>query len=82
VLPAGDVFITYPWRENNTIHSSIRFEAERDGIEDYELLHALAATDAEKARRIAAQAIPGLTDYICDVAAFRRLHVDLLAAAK
>lgn len=80
LLPAGDAFITYPWREKNSIHSSIRFEAEREGIEDYELLHALAATDPEKARRLAAQAIPGLTDYIRDVAAFRRLQAELLTA--
>jgi hypothetical protein len=80
LLPAGDAFITYPWREKNSIHSSIRFEAEREGIEDYELLHALAATDPDKARRLAAQAIPGLTDYIRDVATFRQLQAELLAA--
>jgi hypothetical protein len=80
LLPAGDAFITYPWREKNSIHSSIRFEAEREGIEDYELLHALGATDPEKARRLAAQAIPGLTDYIRDVAVFRRLQAELLGA--
>ncbi len=80
LLPAGDAFITYPWREKNSIHSSIRFEAEREGIEDYELLHALAATDPEKARRLAAEAIPGLTDYIRDAAVFRRLQAELLGA--
>ncbi len=78
VLPAGDAFITYPWREKNSIHSSIRFEAERDGIEDYELLHGLAATDPTKARRLASEAIPGLTDYVRDVATFRRLQRQLL----
>jgi len=82
VLPAGDAFITYPWREKNSIHSSIRFEAEREGIEDYELLHSLAATDAQKARQLAAKAIPGLTDYIRDVPTFRRLQRELLTAAK
>lgn len=80
LLPAGDAFITYPWREKNSIHSSIRFEAEREGIEDYELLHALAATNPEKAKQLAAQAIPGLTDYIRDVASFRRLQAELLTA--
>ena len=82
LLPAGDAFITYPWREKNSIHSSIRFEAERDGIEDYELLHALAATDPEKARQLAAKAIPGLTDYVRDVAVFRRLQAELLRSGK
>jgi hypothetical protein len=82
VLPAGDAFITYPWREKNSIHSSIRFEAEREGIEDYELLHALAATDPDKARQLAAKAIPGLTDYVRDVSAFRKLQAELLTAAQ
>ncbi|HUJ24203.1 MAG TPA: DUF4091 domain-containing protein, partial [Bryobacteraceae bacterium] len=79
VLPAGDAFITYPWREKDSIHSSIRLEAMREGIEDYELLRALSAKDPEKARQIARQAIPGLTDYVRDVAAFRRLQAELLA---
>lgn len=82
VLPAGDAFITYPWREKNSIHSSIRFEAEREGIEDYELLHALAATNPDKARHLAAKAVPGLTEYIRDVSAFRQLQAELLTAAK
>ena len=81
LLPAGDAFITYPWREKNSIHSSIRFEAEREGIEDYELLHSLAATDPERARQLAAKAIPGLTDYIRDVHSFRRLQAELLTAS-
>ncbi len=82
VLPAGDAFITYPWRERNSIHSSIRFEAEREGIEDYELLHTLAAADPDKARQLAAKAIPDLTDYIRDVSAFRKLQAELLTATQ
>ena len=81
VLPAGDAFITYPWREKNSIHSSIRFEAMREGIEDYELLHALAAKDPEKARQIARKAVPGLTDYLRGVSEFRRVQAELLDAA-
>lgn len=81
-LPAGDAFITYPWREKNSIHSSIRLEAMREGIEDYELLHALAATDPEKAARLAEEAMPQLTNYIRDVRSFRKLHAKLLAAAQ
>ncbi len=78
VLPAGDAFITYPWPERNSIHSSIRLEAMREGIEDYELLRVLAVRDPEKARRLARTAIPGLTDYVRDVAAFRRLEAELI----
>lgn len=77
-LPAGDAFITYPWREKNTIRSSIRLEAMRDGIEDYELLRALAGKDPEKARALARKAIPELTDYVRDVGVFRALQRELL----
>ena len=82
VLPAGDAFITYPWREKNSIHSSIRLEAMREGIEDYELLHALAATNPDKARQLAAKAVPDPTGYIRDVSAFRGLQRELLGTAK
>lgn len=78
VLPAGDAFITYPWREQASIHSSIRLEAMREGIEDYELLRALGEREPAKARRLAEQAIPNLTDYVRDVAAFRRLQAELV----
>ena len=54
LLPAGDAFITYPWREKYSIHSSIRLEAMRDGIEDYELLRALGKKDPAKAQALAA----------------------------
>src|SRR2546426_6009984 len=40
LLPPGDAFIVYPDREHRTIRSSIRFEAMRSGIEDYEMLRA------------------------------------------
>jgi hypothetical protein len=80
VLPAGDAFITYPWREKNSIHSSIRLETMRDGIEDYELLRALASTNPDEARLLAHRAVPEVTGYIRDVAAFRALEAELFAA--
>ena len=41
LLPAGDAFIVYPDRERKSVFSSIRLEAMREGIEDYELLQLL-----------------------------------------
>ncbi|MGI8958802.1 MAG: DUF4091 domain-containing protein [Bryobacteraceae bacterium] len=82
LLPPGDAFITYPWREKNTIRSSIRLEAMREGIEDYELLRAAEAKDPARAHHIAAEAVPNFVDYTRDVAAFRRLQQELLAAAE
>jgi len=80
VLPSGDAFITYPWREKNSIHSSIRFEAMREGIEDYEILRALAVKHPDKARRIAEEAISSPTQYVRDPVAFRRLQAELYNA--
>jgi hypothetical protein len=54
----------------------------REGIEDYELLHALAATNPDKARQLAAKAITDPTNYIRDVGAFRRLQAELLGSAR
>jgi hypothetical protein len=82
LLPAGDAFITYPWREGRSLHSSIRFEAMMEGIEDYELLKAAASRNNERARQIAQSAIPKLTDYVRDAATFRKLQAELLAAAE
>jgi hypothetical protein len=78
LLPAGDNAIVYPYPEKNSVLSSIRLEAMRDGIEDYELLAALSKKDPEKARRLAQEAIPNINDYVRDVADFRRLQAQLL----
>jgi len=78
LLPAGDNAIVYPNPAKESILSSIRLEAMREGIEDYELLAALAKHDPEKAKRLAATAIPHITDYVRDVARFRALQRELL----
>jgi len=80
LLPAGDHAIVYPDPERNSVLSSIRLEAMRDGIEDFELLAALAKTKPELARQLAAEAIPHINDYVRDPAAFRRIHRRLLEA--
>jgi Domain of unknown function (DUF4091) len=74
LLPAGDNAIVYPWPEKNTVLSSMRLEAMREGIEDYELLAALSKRDPEKAQQLAKEAIPHFTDYVRQEAGVRRLH--------
>ncbi len=78
LLPAGDNAIVYPWPDKYSVRSSIRLEAMREGVEDYELLAALAEHDPGKAHALAAQAIPHFTDYVRDVGAFRKLEAALL----
>ncbi|MCC6389455.1 MAG: DUF4091 domain-containing protein [Bryobacterales bacterium] len=82
LLPAGDAFLTYPWKEGKSIHSSIRLEAMMEGIEDYELLKSAAVRNEGKAGRLARSAIPELTGYVRDAAAFRKLQAELLTIAE
>ena len=80
LLPAGDNALVYPHPAGNTVLSSIRLEAMREGIEDYELLVRLAAKNPEKARELAAEAIPHVNDYVRDPAAFRKIQSRLLTS--
>ena len=69
----------YPSAEH-VLLSSIRFEAMRDGIEDYELLRLLAATSPRKAQALAERMVPKMSRPEKDVARFRRARRELLAA--
>ncbi len=77
LLPAGDNAIVYPDPAHNSVFSSIRLEAMRDGIEDYELLTALAQRDPAKARRQAESANPHITDDVRTRPEFRALQRQL-----
>jgi hypothetical protein len=80
LLPSGDAFIYYPNREQMTLDSSIRMETFLAGIEDYELLQQLKASNSAEASRLATSAISSFTDYVRDAAAFRKIESELLAA--
>jgi len=80
LLPAGDAFIVYPDAERKSVFSSIRLEAMREGIEDYELLKLLKARNAGEAERLARAAIGSFTEYVREPAAFRRIQKSLLKA--
>ncbi len=82
LLPAGDNAIVYPDPANNSVLGSIRLEAMRDGIEDYELLLLLSRRDAAAAAELAREAIPHINDYVRNPAVFRRLHRRLLEEVK
>lgn len=80
LLPAGDAFIVYPDRANRSVFSSIRLEAMREGIEDYELLHILKEKEPAEADRLSQAAISSFTEYIRSPAEFRRIERQLLEA--
>lgn len=80
LLPAGDAFIVYPDAGRKSVFSSIRLEAMREGIEDYELLRLLQEKHPAAAENIARAAIASFTEYVREPAAFRRIQESLLQA--
>jgi hypothetical protein len=80
LLPSGDAFIVYPDPAHKSVFSSIRLEAMREGIEDYELLRVLKEKNPAEAERLVNQAIRSFTDYVRDVPGFRGTERQLLEA--
>ena len=77
-LPAGDCFIIYPGYHK--LYSSIRFEAMRDGIYDYELLKMLEKKNAARAKAMAGDIIANFNQYDGSVSYFRQVRKNLLEA--
>jgi hypothetical protein len=75
-LPAGDAWIVYPGER--TVLDSIRHEAFRDGLEDYELLKILQIKDAPAAMALADKILRSFTNYARDVETFRTVRRALL----
>ena len=80
-LPAGDDAIVYPDPEHDGVYVSLRLEIMREGIEDYELLMESARQAREPTNALARAVMPGFTDYVRDVAQFRKFHRELLMLA-
>ncbi len=76
--PGGDTYIVYPGP--GKVYSSIRLEAMRDGINDYELLRMLARKDPSMANGLAANIILDFGAYNTDKEAFRATRRTLLLA--
>lgn len=77
-LPAGDPWIVYPGSDGPL--DSIRWEAMRDGVADYELLCRLAELSPDKAKELAARHVRDFDKYDTDVALFRATRIELLKA--
>lgn len=77
-LPSGDSHIVYPVKYGPI--RSIRLDAMRDGIEDYELLRLLEKKDPARAGEIACNVVRSMTDYTLDPAEFRQARQKLLDA--
>jgi hypothetical protein len=68
--------VIYPGKHGPWL--SIRFEAHREGFEDYELLKRLKARRPKLAAKIIAQAIRGFDDYTKDTRTFCQARKALL----
>jgi hypothetical protein len=79
-LPGGDQWIVYP--RNGQLLSSIRLEAMRDGIGDYELLSMLAERDSVLAQKLATETILDFNRYDTDIARFRTRRLQLLECVR
>jgi len=77
-LPPGDAWIVYPG--NREVLDSVRHEAMRDGVEDFELLTRLAKKDPAKAKSLVESAVHTFTDYVRDTKKFRAIRQSLLEA--
>ncbi|HEX5554871.1 MAG TPA: hypothetical protein VFX43_16645, partial [Chitinophagaceae bacterium] len=62
------------------LYSSIRLEAMRDGIYDYELLKMLQQKDPDKAKAIVGSIVLNFNEYDSEVHHFRKMRKELLEA--
>lgn len=77
-LPAGDTHIIYPGAGRP--YSSVRLEAQREGLEDYELLRLLQRRDPKAAARVIRRAFRRFDDYTKSAKTFRAARRALLEA--
>ena len=76
ILPGGDAWIIYP--KDGKLLSSIRFDAMRDGIVDYELFKMLEKKNPAKAKEIIDRVIYQFDRYDNNIEAFRAHRRNLM----
>jgi len=75
-LPAGDTHVIYPGTDGPL--SSLRFEAHRQGIEDYELLEKLKLKNPNKHARLIKKLFLNYTNYSLSTRKYERIRKKLL----
>ena len=78
ILPGGDCWISYPGYK--AIYPSIRLEAMRDGIVDYELLRMYAEKYPEEAEELVRTTVYGFEHYDINIGDFRKKRRKILMA--
>ncbi len=78
-LPPGDTHIIYPG--DGEPWMAMRLEAQRQSVEDYELLRAVSLKDKEKADEICKMGFKAFNDVEYDPVKFEKIRATLLEAA-
>lgn len=78
ILPGGDCWIVYPGYK--CIYPSIRLEAMRDGIVDYELLLMYEEKFPEEAKALVGTTVYGFEHYDINIGEFRKKRREILKA--
>ncbi len=78
-LPPGDTHVVYPGADGPW--SGARFEATRQGVEDYELLALVKRRDPARATALTQRLVRAFDDYTVDVKLYRRTRRELLESA-
>jgi hypothetical protein len=76
VTVPGDSWLVYP--EYGKVYSSIRLEAMRDGINDYELLRLLEKKNPDGAKELAEGVVKDFDSYDTDIVRFRERRTKML----
>jgi hypothetical protein len=76
----GNGHIVYPRKDGMGVLDSIRYEAEMEGIQDYELFKRLEATAPAKATSLVQTMVTSQTEYSLDLGEFRSVRRALLTA--
>lgn len=77
VVP-GDAWVVYPKLDGLGVIDSLRWEAQRDGCNDHELLSQLGERDPEAAMAIARRHVEAFDRYETDLRTFRKTRRELL----
>lgn len=78
----GDSYLVYPDVENQSLLETVRFEGQRDGVEDWELIQLARQTSAEKTSRLLKTAVNHPNGgYVQSVEDYRALRTALLQLA-
>ena len=76
--PSGDAYIVYPG-DNGDVWPSVRFEAQRRGAEDFELLRLIKEKDIDIYNNLVNKVFRSNSDYMHDSAEFEKVRIEILS---